>query len=566
MRPSAGAVDPQLAKNVTTFRISSLANGYRPIRIRSASKLPVAKRWQLGETEDQLLAVEATALNTGILAAGLRCVDIDVDAPHVVKQIAAAVGRHFPPGALLRRRTNSYRLAFIYRAVDGDPTKRSIVGLHGKIEVLGSGQQFVADGTHPSGAPLYWKNGRGPDTVPRDQLPTVIEEQIGAFLEDCAQLLGAAPQVPTNVFLDQPTSQPSTMARPAGPVPNELGAGIETPNWFEALHTQEKSEAVRACLDAVDNRTDDPRGRWLRILFAVADAGRLGCPDAYDLALEWSRRGAGWTSETDFDVAWRSYKPGAIAVGTLLAAGKASGVDLSAWRDTALARLKPAGMALLGTAAAAGSAPPQHRRSVQVSALPAVPEKRQWLHGTDALRGAVTLFVASGGRGKSTWLIGLALACASGRQLLGAHVFGGSLRVLVLSAEDPTAEVARRVRAAMQHHGLSDQDVAGLHIIGANDWGLSLLRSVGNTPALDQHGWDALNAEVNDIDPDILILDPLLSLMGGVDGNNNSAAAVLMGGLVKLAADRRMAVIVAHHAAKGRDRHPPKAQWVRRRF
>jgi RecA-family ATPase len=105
----------------------------------------------------------------------------------------------------------------------------------------------------------------------------------------------------------------------------------------------------------------------------------------------------------------------------------------------------------------------------------------------------------------------------------------------------------------MQHHGLSDQDVAGLHIIGANDWGLSLLRAVGNTPALDQRGWDALNAEVDDIDPDILILDPLLSLMGGVDGNNNSAAAVLMGGLVKLAAERRLAIVVAHHAAKGRD-------------
>jgi hypothetical protein len=370
----------------------------------------------------------------------------------------------------------------------------------------------------------------------------VTEEQIGAFLEECAPLLGAAPHLSTAVFLEPPTSQPSTMVRPAGPVPNELGARIET------------FEAVKACLDAIDNRTDDPRDRWLRILFAVADAGRLGCPDAHDLALEWSRRGAGWTSETDFETDWHSWKPGGISAGSLLAAGKEAGVDLSAWRDTALVRLQPAaGVVPLGPAAPTASGPPQRRRSVQVSALPAVPPKRQWLHGTDALRGAVTLFVAPGGRGKSTWLIGLALACASGRKLFGAHVFGGPLRVLVLSAEDPTAEVARRVRAAMHHHGLTDQDVAGLHIIGANDWGLSLLRAVGNTPALDQRGWDALNAELDNINPDILILDPLLSLLGGVDGNNNSAAAVLMAGLVKLAAERHMAVIVAHHTAKGRD-------------
>src|SRR5262245_48321874 len=159
-----------------------------------------------------------------------------------------------------------------------------------------------------------------------------------------------------------------------------------------------------------------------------------------------------------------------------------------------------------------------------------------------------------GGRaGESTWLIGLALACASGRSLLGAHVFGGPLGVLILSAEDPGAELARRVRAAMQHHGLKDADLPELHIIGADAWGLPLMSCMGNLPIPHKPGWDALEAEIARINADIVILDPLLSLMGGVDGNNNSAAAIFMTSLVKLAADRRMAVIVAHHAAKGRD-------------
>jgi hypothetical protein len=49
------------------------------------------------------------------------------------------------------------------------------------------------------------------------------------------------------------------------------------------------------------------------------------------------------------------------------------------------------------------------------------------------------------------------------------------------------------------------------------------------------------------------MLDPLINLLGGVDSNDNSAAALLMGQLVTLAAQRNVAVIIAHHAAKGRD-------------
>ena len=49
------------------------------------------------------------------------------------------------------------------------------------------------------------------------------------------------------------------------------------------------------------------------------------------------------------------------------------------------------------------------------------------------------------------------------------------------------------------------------------------------------------------------MLDPLINLMGGVDSNDNSAAALLMGQFVTLAAKRSIAVMIAHHAAKGRD-------------
>jgi hypothetical protein len=167
--------------------------------------------------------------------------------------------------------------------------------------------------------------------------------------------------------------------------------------------------------------------------------------------------------------------------------------------------------------------------------------------------GAATLLIAPGARAKTTWLLTSALSCASRRPLLGATVFGGSKRVLYLSAEDSTNEIALRLRAAMQHYGLSNADVPGLNVIGAENWGLPLLGASRAGPAIDERGWGALTAELDRIQPDILILDPLINLMGGVDSNDNSAAALLMGQLVALAARRDMAVVIAHHAATGRD-------------
>jgi len=41
--------------------------------------------------------------------------------------------------------------------------------------------------------------------------------------------------------------------------------------------------------------------------------------------------------------------------------------------------------------------------------------------------------------------------------------------------------------------------------------------------------------------------------MGGASVNDNAAAALLMGGLASLAAKRRIGIMVAHHASKGRD-------------
>ena len=56
--------------------------------------------------------------------------------------------------------------------------------------------------------------------------------------------------------------------------------------------------------------------------------------------------------------------------------------------------------------------------------------------------------------------------------------------------------------------------------------------------SLINRGLDALIAELDHIKPDLLIIDPLINVMGGVSVNDNAAAALLMGKLVGLATSR----------------------------
>jgi RecA-family ATPase len=158
-------------------------------------------------------------------------------------------------------------------------------------------------------------------------------------------------------------------------------------------------------------------------------------------------------------------------------------------------------------------------------------------------------------------LVTLSLACASGRALLGAHVFGGPLRVLLVNAEDATTEMTLRLRAATQHHGLTDADVPGLHVAGADRLGINLMRVTGGVPACDPAGWATLNGEIDRAEPDVVIIDPLMSLMGGTSPNDNAAAAVLM---VALAAQRRLASWSRTTHPRGAIRHPPRARWAPR--
>ena len=155
---------PDLAA-IANLRAKAWANGWRPLPVLShdhpdrehAGKKPLGKEWEKrarqNPPECTTLPAVKHAANTGLLCDGHRTLDIDIDDPSLADTVQKIAFQMFG-GTICRTRDNSGRRSLPYRAAEGSPKKRTLVGTLGAIEVLGHGQQFVAFGTHPSGADL----------------------------------------------------------------------------------------------------------------------------------------------------------------------------------------------------------------------------------------------------------------------------------------------------------------------------------------------------------------------------------------------------------------------------
>lgn len=88
---------------------------------------------------------------------------------------------------------------------------------------------------------------------------------------------------------------------------------------------------------------------------------------------------------------------------------------------------------------------------------------------------------------------------------------------------------------------------------GADRLRLTLLEVERGQPRLNMAGWNDLVAEIDRSNPDLVLIDPLVALVGGVSLNDNSAAALLLGNFVRLAAERKLGIMLAHHASKNRE-------------
>lgn len=178
--------------------------------------------------------------------------------------------------------------------------------------------------------------------------------------------------------------------------------------------------------------------------------------------------------------------------------------------------------------------------------------ERPWLYGRLMLRGSVTAIVAPGGVGKTTFMLGTALALVTGRSLLGHKVRNGPHQTWVWNLEDSGDELARAVSGAMKHWGLDADDIGNRLFVNSGLDGDRLCiatqtRDVG--PKIAQPVIDALKGEIRTRRIDILIIDPFVS-SHMVSENDNMAIDMVTKQWSAIAAELDCAVVLVHHTRK----------------
>ena len=181
---------------------------------------------------------------------------------------------------------------------------------------------------------------------------------------------------------------------------------------------------------------------------------------------------------------------------------------------------------------------------------------RKWLYGVDLVRGEITVLASPSGIGKSSLALAIAASVAAGKELLGDRIYGSDLRALYINAEDSRAEMSRRCWAFCLQHQLGGADLTRLCLLGADDWQVrhtSFLSTERGSSVLHQAGVDFLGTLLEEFRPDVVVLDPLVSLCAGGNMNDNAAMSLVMKAIKGLAMQYNCCFLVIHHTKKGGD-------------
>lgn len=176
--------------------------------------------------------------------------------------------------------------------------------------------------------------------------------------------------------------------------------------------------------------------------------------------------------------------------------------------------------------------------------------RRRWLYGRHLIRKYVSCTVAPGAAGKSSLIIGDALAMATGRDLLGIGVYEGPHRTWLWNLEDPAEELERRIHAACIHYGIDPEHVGDrLYLDSGRDQELCIAGIEDGGVTVYEPVVEALIGELTHRRIDVLSVDPFVSSHNLPENDNKAIdAAVKAWGRVAEAAD--CAIELVHHLRK----------------
>lgn len=175
---------------------------------------------------------------------------------------------------------------------------------------------------------------------------------------------------------------------------------------------------------------------------------------------------------------------------------------------------------------------------------------RPWVAKGYMMRGAVSVLSGPGSAGKSSLMVGWAIASALGVRW---HRFlpVQPLKMMIYNTEDDRDEQRRRMSATLRQFDKMPRDLAGRVVrVGPASAG-TLLRRDALTGALKMTAAMAqLESLVSQHKPDVLVLDPLVELHDAEE-NDNTAVRAVMARFRTIAIKHDMAVVLIHHSRKG---------------
>lgn len=181
---------------------------------------------------------------------------------------------------------------------------------------------------------------------------------------------------------------------------------------------------------------------------------------------------------------------------------------------------------------------------------PASIRPRQWLYGTQLLRGFVTVLVAPGGTGKSTYAMVVAAALASGKRLLGEHIFA-QVNTAILNLEDPMEELDRRLAAITLRFKLERDELAGKLFLHSGEDRPVTMAALGDDGFTVVHpDEEALTAEILAHGIGLLEVDPFAE-SHTLEENSNPQMIQAAAAWRRIARATNCAIMLVHHVRKG---------------
>lgn len=267
--------------------------------------------------------------------------------------------------------------------------------------------------------------------------------------------------------------------------------------------TDETMDELESALECISS---DDRQNWIAIGHALACLKGTWHEDrARDLWIEWSMQSENF-KEGD-EAQWDSFRTSRSTYRTVFALARQAG-----WRNPrSKARVVDAPVAVDPVA-------------LDWSTLPEDPPDVNFVIPGWMPDGAVTLFAAHGGVGKSFMSIYVALCLATGRHPFVEGQAIPRVRVLLYSAEDNMRVMQRRIVSYVRKLAIDPTELSEwLHVLDATSSDNVLFKS-------DQHaqGWttprfDWLSREIARFGADVLIFD---NASDAIDANENDRAKV----------------------------------------